>query len=450
MLRRNNTKLINIAIFKMKRVFSAIIIAASIVGCGRVDNSMYFDTSDKRVYEDPAAEFDTLSYAVGMNLGLGIRFQPSGMTFDYNALITALEEEMAKPFVNFEELEANKDVIKRFSAERLQPYALANFARKNQTSSNSLTNETPLFNEEFTQEGVSAMYGRDMVNYIVTAAYPLNMYWLRTAMDEAVAIEGENVEIHDSLMRLSVVQMRGSLQNYHSRIHPVYVANAAKEWLGFVAQQPNVNAMVVDEFDTLYYRVNRAGNGVKPRGLNDTISFSYDLYTRSGKLVESHSKRADIVREALEAEKAADTIPDSKRVARIKQLTDQLNSIENLRIPLSKSLLKGLKYAVQNVGEGGEITVWMPASLAFGERGNRIVHGNDAVVMNVHLKSVSYGPADEELAAVEEEKPAHISIPKIDKGEVVTPEKKPEPLDINKIKKFGTSDKIIVRPVEKK
>lgn len=434
----------------MKRVFSAIIIAASIVGCGRVDNSMFFDTSDKRVYEDPAAEFDTLSYAVGMNLGLGIRFQPSGMTFDYNALITALEEEMAKPFVNFEELEANKDVIKRFSAERLQPYALANFARKNQTSSNSLTNETPLFNEEFTQEGVSAMYGRDMVNYIVTAAYPLNMYWLRTAMDEAVAIEGENVEIHDSLMRLSVVQMRGSLQNYHSRIHPVYVANAAKEWLGFVAQQPNVNAMVVDEFDTLYYRVNRAGNGVKPRGLNDTISFSYDLYTRSGKLVESHSKRADIVREALEAEKAADTIPDSKRVARIKQLTDQLNSIENLRIPLSKSLLKGLKYAVQNVGEGGEITVWMPASLAFGERGNRIVHGNDAVVMNVHLKSVSYGPTDEELAAVEEEKPAHISLPKIDKGRAVTPEKKPEPMDINKIKKFGANDKIIVRPVEKK
>jgi hypothetical protein len=32
----------------------------------------------------------------------------------------------------------------------------------------------------------------------------------------------------------------------------------------------------------------------------------------------------------------------------------------------------------------------------------------------------------------------------------VTPEKKPEPLDINKIKKFGTNDKIIVRPVEKK
>ena len=137
--------------------------------------------------------------------------------------------------------------------------------------------------------------------------------------------------------------------------------------------------------------------------MNDTISFSYDLYTRSGKLVESHAQRADMVREALEKEKAANAEPDSKSAARIQQLSDQLNSIENLRIPVSKSLLKGLQYAVQNVGEGGEITVWMPSSLAFGERGNRVVHGHDAVVMNIHLKSVSYGPTDEELAAMEEE-----------------------------------------------
>lgn len=436
----------------MKKIFSAIIIATTIVACGKVDNSMYFDTSDKRVFEDATAEFDTLSYAVGMNLGLGIRFQPSGMTFDYDALITALEEEMAKPTVNYDELIANKELIKRFSAERLQPYAIANMAKKQNVSLNTLTLPTPaveeLFNEEFTQEAVSAMYGRDMVNYIVTAAYPLNMYWLRTAMDEAVAIEGENVEIHDSLMRLTVMQMRGSLQNYHSRIHPTYIANASREWLEYVAKQPNVNTMVIDEFDTLYFRVNRAGNGVKPRGLNDTISFSYDLYTRSGKLIESQSKRADMVREALEQEKTADTVHNPKSVARIKQLTDQLNNIENLRIPVSKGLLKGLQYAVQNVGEGGEITVWIPAPLAFGERGNRLVHGNDAVVMNIHLKSVSYGPTDEELAAIEAEKAKSVSLPKFENG-MFAPKQKPNKDYVNKDSKSAVDNKIVVRPVEK-
>ena len=430
----------------MKKIFSAIIIAASVAACGKVDNSMYFDPSDKRVFEDATAEFDTLSYAVGMNLGLGMRFQQSGMTFDYETLINALDEELAKDVVNYEELEANKELIRRFSSERLQPYVLSNFAKQHQTLEDVLVPTRALFNDEFTLESVSAMYGRDMANYILTAAYPLNIHWLRTAMQEASEVDSQIV--HDSLMRLTVQQMRGSLQNYHSRIHPEYIVNASREWLSDIAKKPNVNAMVIDEFDTLYFRVDKAGNGVKPRGMNDTISFSYDLYTRSGKLVESHSKRADMVREALEKEKLADTLPNGKSKARIKQLTDQLNDIENLRIPVSRGLLKGLQYAVQNVGEGGEITVWMPASLAFGERGNRMVHGNDAVVMSIHLKSVSYGPTDEELAAIEAEKKAKsLSLPKAENG-LFTPKQRPDANTIARPKPELDS-KIVIEPVVK-
>lgn len=430
----------------MKKIFSAIIIAASVAACGKVDNSMYFDPSDKRVFEDATAEFDTLSYAVGMNLGLGMRFQQSGMTFDYETLINALDEELAKDVVNYEELEANKELIRRFSSERLQPYALSNFAKQHQTLEDVLVPTRALFNDEFTLESVSAMYGRDMANYILTAAYPLNIHWLRTAMQEASEVDSQIV--HDSLMRLTVQQMRGSLQNYHSRIHPEYIVNASREWLSDIAKKPNVNAMVIDEFDTLYFRVDKAGNGVKPRGMNDTISFSYDLYTRSGKLVESHSKRADMVREALEKEKLADTLPNGKSKARIKQLTDQLNDIENLRIPVSRGLLKGLQYAVQNVGEGGEITVWMPASLAFGECGNRMVHGNDAVVMSIHLKSVSYGPTDEELAAIEAEKKAKsLSLPKAENG-LFTPKQRPDANTVTRPKPELDS-KIVIEPVVK-
>ena len=397
----------------MKKVICAIIVAATVVACGKVDNSMYFDTSDRRVFDDATAEMDTLSYAVGMNLGLGIRFQASDVDFDFDVLIASLIEDLTRESINYEEIEANKELIKRFSSERLQPYMIANMAKQTQPS-NMITPTKTLFNDEFTKERVSMMYGRDMASYITTAAYPLNIHWLRMAMNEASEVEGQVV--HDSLMRITALQMRQSLQNYHMRIHPGYIVNASREWLEYVAEQPNVHAMVVDETDTLYYRVNRAGNGIKPRGLNDTISFSYDIYTRSGKLVESHAKRADMVREALDKAKA-DTLPNSKNLARIKQLSDQLNDIENLRIPVSKGLLKGMQYAVQNVGEGGEITVWMPASLAFGQRGNRIVQGNDAVVMNIALKSVSYGPTEEELAAMEEEKMAKsIAAPKFENG----------------------------------
>ena len=425
----------------MKKIFCAIIVAASVVACGKVDNSMYFDTSDNRAYEDATAELDTLSYAVGMNLGLGLRYQPSGMTFNYDVLVAALCEELNKEVPDYEFIEENKALIQRFSNERLRPYSLANISKNNNNLPNVLNAAPQLFNDEFTEDRVSEMFGRDMASYIRIAAYPLNMHWLRTAIDDAANAEGN--EIHDSLMRLTVMQMRGSLQNYHTKVHPEYIVETSRKWLEDVAKKPNVNKMVIDEFDTLYFRVNKAGNGVKPRGLNDTISFSYDLYTRSGKLVESHSKRANTIREALEKEEA-DTMPDSKKLARIKQLTDQLNNIENLRVPVSKTLLKGLQYGVQNIGEGGEITVWMPASLAFGERGNRVVHGHDAVVMNITLKSVSYGPTDEELAAMEEEKKSKgVALPE----GIFTPKNKPE---LDSKSKPATDNKLVVKPVELK
>lgn len=425
----------------MKKIFCTIIVAASIVACGKVDNSMYFDASDNRVYDDATAEFDTLSYAVGMNLGLGLRYQPSGMTFNYEAVVDAMAEELANGALDYEALKENKELIKRFSTERLQPFTISQQKSKSQSkSANTLKANlfpTP-FNEEFTEESVSRMFGRDMASYLVTAAYPLNMHWLRCAIDEASKAEGEIV--HDSLMRLTVLQMRGSLQKYHTSIHPEYIVETAREWLDNVAAQPSVHPMVVENEDTLYYRVNRAGNGIKPRSLNDTVSFSYDLYTRSGKLIESHSQRANIVREALEMEKAGDTLDNPKVKARIKQLSDQLDDIENLRVPVSKALLKGLQYGIQNVGEGGEITIWMPASLAFGERGNRVVHGNDAVVMNVALKSVSYGPTEEELAALEEETSAmsKMSKKRLEKG-IFAPKQAPEEGEI-------PQNKIVIKP----
>lgn len=425
----------------MKKIFYSIIVAASVVACGKVDNSMYFDTSDNRTYVDATSEFDTLSYAVGMNLGLGLRFQPSGMTFNFDMLKNALCEELGNGMPDYELVEENKALIQRFSNERLRPYAMANISKNRNNLPNVLSVMPQLFDEEFTEDRVSEMFGRDMANYICLAAYPINTHWLSTAIDDAANAEGN--EVHDSLMRLTVMQMRGSLQNYHNKVHPEYLVETSRKWLENVAKQPNVNKMVVDEFDTLYFRVNKAGNGIKPRGLNDTISFSYDLYTRSGRLVESHTKRANTIREALEKQKA-DTLQDSKSEARIKQLTDQLNNIENLRVPVSKALLKGLQYGVQNIGEGGEITVWMPASLAFGERGNRLVQGHDAVVMNIILKSVSYGPTDEELAAMEEE--AKIEEAVLRKG-LFTPKQKPE----GKIEsKLSRDNNVVVKPVQLK
>ena len=267
------------------------------------------------------------------------------------------------------------------------------------------------------------------------------MYWTRKAMEEAFAVESE--VLHDSLMSLTMMQMRGAIQKYNKDVLPQYMAEASNKWLADIANKRGVKAMVVDE-GTLYYRVDVKGNDVKPRGLNDTITLSYDLYTRSGKLVESLAKREAQIREALERAEMemADTVTKSKfeRIKQVQQLKKQLENTENLSIPVSKALLKGMQYAVQNIGEGGEITVWMPSSLAFGERGNRIVSPNDAVVMSIKLKRVSYGPTDEELANNQARKAL--------KGVVTRPPKQKD-AQLKSVPPKG-EQKVVIKPVEQK
>lgn len=428
---------------KMKKIIYVVMAAMTVVSCCKVDNSFYFDSSDKRVVDDATAEFDTLSYAVGMNIGLGLKNQPSGLTFNKEALLSALSEELMKEGVDYQFLEENKERMNNFAKERMQPRAMAKFRNSLQQNTSNTANvvETPLFDDEFTEEGVSEMFGHDIAGYICTSAYPINIHWFRTAVNET--FDTDTQILHDSLLRLSVMQMRSSLQRYHVEELPKYTAEASRKWLDYVAQQRGVNMMVV-EGDTLYFRVDVAGNGVKPRSLNDTIALSYDLYTRGGKLIESLSKREAIVREALDKAKAeaADTtkVPDAKLSMRIAQLTKQLESVANLRMPISKAMLKGMQYAVQNVGEGGTITAWLPSSLAYGERGNRSVTPNEAVVMTVTLKEVSYGPTDEELAAKKIDKKL--------KDEALKFVKPEDNLKTNKTPRPTKAD-VVVRPVKK-
>ena len=54
----------------MKKLLFVFVAAALAVSCGGRD--YYFAKEQSYAYNDPEAEFDTLSYAVGMNLGLNV------------------------------------------------------------------------------------------------------------------------------------------------------------------------------------------------------------------------------------------------------------------------------------------------------------------------------------------------------------------------------------------
>ena len=214
---------------EMKRIFCTLLVAATVASCCKVDNSMYFDNSNNRVYEDATAEFDTLSYSVGMSLGLSLHLQSRGLTLDPEIMVATLSEELSKEALDYDLLEENKELMNRFNKECMQPYTMAQFRKNISKQNDSTVEETPLFNEEFTQERVSELFGHDIAGYIVNSAYPLNMYWFRKAIEEAFAVECEILT--DTLLRLSVMQMRSGLQQYHVTEFPEYNVETSRKWL---------------------------------------------------------------------------------------------------------------------------------------------------------------------------------------------------------------------------
>lgn len=380
----------------MKKIFIAAFSLVALVSCGSGDKQMYFDNDMSRIYNDATAELDTLSYAVGMNVGLGLSLQNSHLELDNDILLATLDEVLSAKELDMAMLESNSELMTRYNNEISRPYMMAKRTHAMiQTDRRDTLKLPEVYNEEFTRENVAEMYGRDVAGYITKLALPVNTYWVYKAIEDAATVDSpKNI---DSMMSITGNDVRTHMSNYVKDDWAKYNLERTRAWLKSIAEQDGVHQMIVEE-DTLYYRVDVAGHGLRPMNIVDTVAFSYEVFTRSGRSVESTVKRVEALRNNLEQARTKMFFPDSaKREAHIKQIEEQIAKVENLRIPLSSSIIKGSQYALKHVSEGGEITIWMPASLAYGERGNRAVGPNDGIVMCVKLNGVTHVDPEAEI-----------------------------------------------------
>ena len=378
----------------MKKILIAALSLVTLASCGGGDKQMYFDNDMSRIYNDPTAEMDTLSYAVGMNVGLGLSLQNEHLNLQNDIVLATLDAELSKSKMDNAMLEENSKLMSRFNTELSRPYMMAKR----------------------------------------TQALPVNTFWVFKAMEDATMVDSpKNI---DSLMAISGSDVRTYMSNYATKDWAEYNLKRTAEWLDGVAKGDDVHSMMV-EGDKLYYRVDKAGHGIRPVDIRDTVALSYEVFTRTGRPVESTAKRLEDMRNTLEQTREMKFVDEAQRDARIKQIEDQIEKVENLRIPLENFIIKGVQYAMKHVSEGGEITLWMPASLAYGERGNRAVGPNDGIVMRVKLKEVSKYVAEEEEALEEDATAAPVQT-----SVKVLPSPRPA------VKKFPEGKKPMMIPVQ--
>ena len=120
---------------------------------------------------------------------------------------------------------------------------------------------------------------------------------------------------------------------------------------------------VVKTESGLLYKIVREGEGIKPTA-QDTVEVHYEGTNLDGKVVDSSYERG-----------------------------------ETVTFPL-QNVIKGWTEGLQYVGEGGEILLYIPASLAYGENGaSQDIRPNEALTFKVELKSVKpyVAPAETEV-----------------------------------------------------
>ena len=331
----------------MKKVltFAAIIAASlSVVACGNNNGK----------------QIDSLSYAIGADLGLNLSLGMKDFDLDREIVIANIQEFYKNGDVEGEEIKEVRSKMMQYQYTLLMPYMYAKRAQDmiGSEQPDTLPALPELYNEEFTREIVSEMMGKNMGAAVKGVDAEINMKHVLMAIEDARRVE-EPVHI-DSLMRMTQAQMNGVFQRHAEEARAkaererekALVENAEKsaKWLAEVEKQEGVQKTE----SGLLYRIDREGDGAQATADSDVVLVNYEGKNREGKIFDSSYERE-----------------------------------EPISFPLD-GVIRGWTEGMKLVKAGGQITLWIPSELAYGENGAGADIGpNEALEFKVELLEVN-------------------------------------------------------------
>lgn len=150
--------------------------------------------------------------------------------------------------------------------------------------------------------------------------------------------------------KINPEQMNDVFNNYLEKRHNYTMCVNRDKEAKFLADNAKKDGIETTE-SGLQYRIINAGNEVKP-GPKDTVWVNY-----CGKLIDGT---------------VFDETPEDA---------------EPIRMTLNR-VIKGWTEGLQLIGEGGEIELYIPSELGYGEQGNQAIEPNSPLIFNVKLDKV--------------------------------------------------------------
>lgn len=335
-----------------KIIFGAamLVCAAAMVSCG--------GKAPSGISKGSRSKMDTLSYAIGMDVGRGIAGDMPEMKFDAALLAKNAENALFNKGMKSEDAVAVlEDFFSNKRPERLQKLNEEMRERmKDSTAAPIDPKEVDIFENDAERKEVSEAYGADMGSRLRSSRLPLQTYWFVKGFVDAYS-GGETVVTPD--------QAAMCMQTYFMVTRPAENKKASEEWLASIEKQSGVQKTE----SGLLYRIDREGDAaIKPKA-TDVVEVNYEGKFRDGEVFDSSYKRGS-----------------------------------STEFPLN-GVIKGWTEGLQLVGKGGQITLWIPSDLAYGTYGSSMIGPNEALEFKVELLDVKVGDTPAPAPAAEE-KPA--------------------------------------------
>ena len=329
--------------------------------------------------EELVEKMDKRSYALGANMGLSVNFQFENLGFDVKELQDAIVDFYLNGDRESEEFMQNGMKFQQFMYTRFMPHMQAKQTHDTMVEggmTEGLPEVPELYDEEFTKSEMTKILGGQMGASLVDVDN-LNFGWLILGFNNAMTIDKTKLEevedttkameIMDSYLYMTTSDIQLELINLQREIMQKQqeeqqkkaeeAKEASAEWLSKIEKQKGVQKTE----SGLLYRIDRVGNDVFATADTDTVEVNYEGKTRDGKVFDSSYERGESISFAL------------------------------------NRVIKGWTEGMKLVGEGGQITLWIPSDMAYGARGaGQDIGPNEALEFKVELIKVTPAEVVEE------------------------------------------------------
>lgn len=301
---------------------------------------------------------DSLSYCIGANVGLSVKFSVEELQLDQADVLASVKEFIANGDINSDEFMNNMQQLQMFQYNKFMPYMYAAEAHKNSERPDTLPALPQLYDETYTRENVSRWIGQTMAGNVVALKEELNLDQVESGMQDGLKVE--DIEKMDEVLKITQEQMNPLFEAMDKKMREKAEAElksiaetnakASAEWLAEVEKQEGVQKTE----SGLLYRIDREGKGKRATKDEDIVKVDYEGRTREGRIFDSSYERGQAI-----------------------------------EFPLN-GVIKGWTEGMKLVKTGGQITLWIPAELAYGERGaGQDIGPNEALEFTVELHEVN-------------------------------------------------------------